>query len=228
MSFSSRSTAKKTRCVRSTSEEISGDIWNVINIFRKEDIADPSQANTLPIEGLDSECLILVDNQLGTILQAIISTLCSMTTGNAFAFHAKKLNDQIGFDHLTFKPINFEDDLNAPFFDNGNDMHVDTYKVPKAGVEQRWIAEDITIENTGGAGSTFTVRIAYGEIGSETVIATITTTTIAPAGTVNIPSLISTYQTLDEDEVVRVYVLNGTIGVTSEVKLGARFSNSFK
>jgi len=196
--------------------------WNVVNVWRKDGALDTNQANLFPITGLDNKCFSFVDNKLGTILQDIITNLCNMQTGNAYGFHASKTaNQPLDTDHVigTETIITFEDDLNAPYFDNGNDMYIDKYIVPEDGIKQKFIVESLKGSALTASGS-FTIGIYVDGVAQVTA-------SHGVGSTLNIPSIATGYLTLTAGQVVDVRMKVTGAGTAIALLSGARFSNSF-
>ncbi len=187
------------------------DIWHVVNIWRKDGALDATQANTFPILGLDQKCFAFADNKLGTILQDILNSICSMTTVNRHAFRANKTALQsVGIAAPAVgeisAPVLFEDDTTSPFFDNGNDMYIDKYIVPVGGIKQKFIVENIVFTRILATDQTVGIFV---DSGSGFVLAAGSNNgkSFTGAGSVeNIPHISTDYLTLDEgDEVIVAY-----------------------
>jgi len=132
--------------------------------------------------------------------------------------------------------ISFEDDINAPYFDNGNDMFTDQYIVPIGLIKQKFAAENIIWSSpaqTTGGNCTYEVKI-YVNGAVAAGVGNIGTILIPPAGTSGIiPSIVTDYLTLNSGDIVLVKAEKtiGAIGGTQPVisiNLGGTFSNSFE
>lgn len=228
-----------------------GDQWVVTNIFRTQDVLDPLSLQAHPITIPDLSCIVPADNTLGSLLQAIINTLCSMTTENRYAFIANKTVDssstvfpaELSCPQDTtlvvgsplpgsMQMITFNDDLNAPYFDNGNDFYMSKYITPNSVLaKQKFIAENMKIKAGISNITGFSVRIIKLDSSDNYV------STLAQTPTVNVnsgtdyyvPVLATPYVTLVEGERIGVITTNTTSSQTlANIYQDARFSNSFE
>ena len=151
----------------------------------------------------------------------------ALTDAEKYGFHANKTAVQVLTDVQTDNEhrIIFEEDLVSPFFDNGNDMYVDTYFVPKDGIQQKFIVETLNLAITVANGD---LEIVITVNNNATPIATTGSLTATNGSTIVIESLVSPYQTLSEGDVVTCQVKVITGGPTVTAQINARFSNSFE
>ena len=222
-------------------------IWNVLGVWRKDGALDPTQAAQFPIIGLDNECFAFSNNELGTILQDMITTICNMSTGNAYSFRAEKTVDEdlpingTAINSLT-DPYQFEDDSTSPNHDNGNDMYTDRYVVGADGIPQKFILENIGITMTVGAGTQYSWSIgiyvstdggaSWNAISGGNNITTFQMDFSVGGSAIiaNISSLFTDEVTLNKDDIVAVLIKKENANAAQfnfQLDLGARLSNSF-
>lgn len=137
--------------------------------------------------------------------------------------------------------IVFDDDVNPPYFDNGNDMYTNKYIVPIGGIRQKFITENVNIKRLADVAQGFndlTIKLAIyvnGVIaaGNSSFQKTFISANLTfPVGDVfYIPSFYTDYLILNEGDEVTVELSLATdtsIGDPAvQVMANARFSNSF-
>jgi len=132
--------------------------------------------------------------------------------------------------------INFDDDVTPPYFDNGNDMYVNSYVVPYTNITQKFIVENInwsSSNHTAGVNCTYEMKIYVDgvAVAGANNIGTIVATPTATSG--YIPSIFTDYVTLSAGQVVTVK-LEKTAGPTGgtqptiTINTSTIFSNSFE
>jgi hypothetical protein len=223
-----------------------GTNWMIINIFRPQDVIDPILLQDHPITVADLSCIVPADNTLGSLLQAMINTICSMSTKSQYAFIAALTADDsnpptestlvVGSAN-NIKPILFDNKLTAPYFDNGNDFYIDRYVCPDDNMPpQKFIVENLKFTHAGAGGyaDALTVRIIKLDSSGNYIADIGISAPVSITGTSAdhyVASVISAYVSLLKSEIVCV-VHNrthlGGAGDITKIFAACRFSNSFQ
>ena len=159
------------------------------------------------------------------------------TISQAYGFRALSISntfiDSQPFSALKTPNILFEDDVNPPQFDSGNDMYIDKYIVPKDGIKQKFIVENINWENL--LTSNTTKPVIYGiyvdgilAAGSNNGITVPGTGSVGESGI--LPNVATDYLTLNEGQEVTFNIEIASLINTSfySIVAGSIFSNSFE
>jgi hypothetical protein len=204
--------------------------WNVTGLFKK----NPATTNitTLPVTGLSYSCLTVANNQLDTILQAIIDKTCSTVAASQNLFtsrvpvtYAAPIASSVP---SNINPISFGDDIEAPYFDIGNNFRIDRYVIPASvTTPMRFIVENLLVTTGASAVSSFQVDIIrLNSLGVYVSTLASSTSVNIPATTTHLMSYLQTALVLFNtgDQIVVHYSGSSDL---STINQSSRFLNSF-
>jgi len=154
---------------------------------------------------------------------------------DCYGFSAYKTTDQPTITAADYQEdfLIFEDDINAPYYDNGNCMFITKYIVPKEGLPQRFVLENLVITMDADYFNDLTITLA---IRANTTVLASEVIVFDPSSSgeeILVPTLSTSEVTLNKGDIVNVIVQSIALGGTpigealTTLKAGAKFSNTF-